>query len=126
MELLDYMKYEQLNAILTSLEERYSMIAKDGSNSLLLNNLNPIKTACHLLILLKRIEGRYSLTRLRTDELSDIIKKRARAVLNHLFFPLQMKYQIRQVDLMNKTSLYYLEHLDAFSIMQSHIMDRVM
>lgn len=27
---------------------------------------------------------------------------------------------------MNKTSLYYLEHLDAFKIMQSHIMDRVM
>lgn len=27
---------------------------------------------------------------------------------------------------MNRNSLYYLEHLDAFSIMQSHIMDRVM
>ena len=92
MELLDYMKYEQLNTILTSLEDRYGEIAADGSNSLLLNNLNPIKTACHLLILLKRIEGRYSITKLRTGELSGIIIQRARAVLNHLFFPLQMKY----------------------------------
>ena len=73
MELLDYMKYEQLNTILTSLEDRYGEIAADGSNSLLLNNLNPIKTACHLLILLKRIEGRYSITKLRTGELSGII-----------------------------------------------------
>lgn len=37
-----------------------------------------------------------------------------------------MRFQIRQVDMMNKTPLYYLEHLDAFQIMQSHIMDRVM
>ena len=27
---------------------------------------------------------------------------------------------------MNKNALYYLEHLDAFEIMESHIMDRVM
>ena len=47
-------------------------------------------------------------------------------MLDQLFFPKQMKFQLRQVDLMNKTSLYYLEHLDAFAIMQSHIMDRVM
>ena len=92
LELVEVMKYEQLNAILSSLEDRYSSIAKDGSNALLLNNLNPIKTACHLLILLKRIEGRYSLTKLRTAALSGIIIARARSVLDHLFFPLQMKY----------------------------------
>ena len=92
LELVEVMKYEQLNTILSSLEDRYSSIAKDGSNALLLNNLNPIKTACHLLILLKRIEGRYSLTKLRTAALSGIIIARARSVLDHLFFPLQMKY----------------------------------
>ena len=92
LELLEEMKYEQLNAIITSLEDRYSSIAKDGSNALLLNNLNPIKTACHLLILLKQIEGRYSLTKLRTAALSSIIIARARSVLDRLFFPLQMKY----------------------------------
>ena len=27
---------------------------------------------------------------------------------------------------MNRDSLYYLEHLDAFDIMETHIMDRVM
>ena len=28
--------------------------------------------------------------------------------------------------MMNRDSLYYLEHLDAFEIMETHIMDRVM
>ena len=37
-----------------------------------------------------------------------------------------MRFQLRQIDMMNKTALYYLEHLDAFQIMESHIMDRVM
>lgn len=37
-----------------------------------------------------------------------------------------MKFQLRQVDLMNRDSLYYLERLDAFDIMETHIMDRVM
>ena len=48
------------------------------------------------------------------------------AVLVNLFFPQQMKYQIRQIDLMGRNSLYYLEHLDAFTIMETKIMDRVM
>lgn len=37
-----------------------------------------------------------------------------------------MKHQLKQVDLMNKDALYYLERLDAFKIMETHIMDRVM
>ena len=37
-----------------------------------------------------------------------------------------MKFQLRQIDLMNRDSLYYLERLDAFKIMETHIMDRVM
>ncbi len=37
-----------------------------------------------------------------------------------------MKFQLRQNDLMNRDSLYYLERLDAFEIMETHIMDRVM
>ena len=37
-----------------------------------------------------------------------------------------MKYLLRQVDLMNRNSLYYLEHLDAFEVMEAHILDRVM
>ena len=38
-----------IDAILSSLEKRFGDIEEDGSNAYLLCNLNPIKTACHLL-----------------------------------------------------------------------------
>ena len=60
------------------------------------------------------IAERYSMANLRTSSLNEIIIQQARSVLDKLFIPSQLKFQIRQVDLMNKTSLYYLERLDAF------------
>ena len=98
----------------------------NSGSSYLLCNLNAIQTASHLLALLSEIEKRYSLAGLRTQNLSDKIGKLARSVLVKLFYPEQMKFQLRQVDLMNRDSLYYLERLDAFEIMETHIMDRVM
>lgn len=55
------------------MEERFSEINEDGSNSYLLCNLNPIQTAVHMLMLLSMIEERYSVTGLRTANLGDII-----------------------------------------------------
>ena len=55
------------------MEDRFGEIEEDGSNSYLLCNLNPIKTACHMLMLLDLISERYSMTSLRTSELNDII-----------------------------------------------------
>ena len=37
-----------------------------------------------------------------------------------------MKYQLRAIDITNRDSLFYLERLNAFEIMETHIMDRVM
>jgi hypothetical protein len=58
--------------------------------------------------------------------LQEIVNTQTRSVLEKFFFPKQIKNQLRQVDLMNKDALYYLERLDAFEIMETHIMDRVM
>ena len=66
------------------------------------------------------------MTEERANSLTDKINSQGVSVLTKLFFPRQMKYQIRQIDLMNRDSLYYLERLDAFDIMQTHIMDRIM
>jgi len=41
---------------LISMEERFGEIEENGSNSYLLCNLNPIKTACHMLMLLDLID----------------------------------------------------------------------
>ena len=99
---------------MSSLEDIFPEIEESGNNSILLCNLNPIKTACHLLMTLDLIAERYSMASLRTSSLNETIIKQARSVLDKLFIPQQLKFQIRQVDLMNKTSLYYLERLDAF------------
>ena len=69
------------------MEESFSDVAEDMSNSFLLCNLNPIKTAVHMLQLLSQIEARYSVTSLRTQNLSETINNQARAVLDTLFFP---------------------------------------
>jgi len=101
-------------------------VEEGASNQFLMTNLNSVQTAVHLLQLLSLIEERYSVTSLRTQHLSEIINEQARSVLEKLFYPAMMKFQLRQVDLQNRDVLYYLERLDAFAIMETHIMDRVM
>jgi hypothetical protein len=55
MELFYKLQYEHIDTVLTSIELRFGEIEEDGSNSFLLCNLNPIKTACHMLMLLDLI-----------------------------------------------------------------------
>ena len=68
--MIGQLTYSHIDRILSSIEERFSEIAEDGSNSYLLCNLNPIKTACHMLMLLDQIQSRYSVSRLRTENLA--------------------------------------------------------
>ena len=83
----DHLNYEHIDEILTSMEERFGEIEEDGSNSYLLCNLNPIKTAVHMLMVLSYINQRYSMSALRTDGLSEIILKQGKSILDRLFFP---------------------------------------
>ena len=55
MQLLYKLEYEQIDKILTSMELRLNEVEEDGSNQYLLTNLNPIKTACHIMMLLDGI-----------------------------------------------------------------------
>jgi len=56
IELFHWLRYEHIDTILSSIEERFGEIEEDGSNSFLLCNLNPIKTACHMLMFLDIIQ----------------------------------------------------------------------
>lgn len=73
MEVFDHMEYKHVDEILTSMEEHFGEVEEDGSNSYLLCNLNPVKTAMHMLMLLSNFEERYSMAVLRTQELSEVI-----------------------------------------------------
>ena len=55
MQIYYEMEYEQVDKLLTSMEQRFAEIEEDGSNQHLLCNLNPIKTACHIMMLLDLI-----------------------------------------------------------------------
>ena len=77
------------------MEQRFNGIDEDGSDSPLLHNLNPIKTAVHFLMLLSEIEQRYSMAILRTQNLAEQILNLTKSVLDRLFFPQQMSFQIR-------------------------------
>ena len=63
--------YEHIDKILIAMED--SLSDSDCTNSYLLNNLNSIKTACNILMLLDSIQAKYSIAKLRTDALSSII-----------------------------------------------------
>ena len=83
----DQLNYEHIDEILTSMEERFGEIEEDGSNSYLLCNLNPIKTAVHMLMVLSYISERYSMAVLRTEGLVEIILNQGKSILDRLFFP---------------------------------------
>ena len=55
LEMEEQFTFNQIDAILESLEKRFSREDATGSQSFLLCNLNPIKTACHLLMILDQI-----------------------------------------------------------------------
>lgn len=77
LRVIDEFTYEHVDKILCSIEQRFGEMEEDGSNSFLLCNLNPIKSAMHLLLLLSLIEKRYSMAVLRTENLAEIILRQA-------------------------------------------------
>ena len=40
--------------------------------------------------------------------------------------PIEMKIAVRRKDLANHDSLYYMENMDAFQLMDTKVMDRIM
>ena len=77
-ETIHQLSYKQVDRLLTSIEERFNQnIDEDAASNYLVTNINPIKTACHMLMLLNMIKSRYSVAGLRTEHLSEIILQTA-------------------------------------------------
>lgn len=73
VQVINDLEYEHVDGILTSMEQKFGEIEEDGSNSYLLCNLNPIKSAVHMLMILNQIEQHYSMAVLRTKNLAEKI-----------------------------------------------------
>ena len=52
MQEIHKMSTERVDKILLTLEDRFGDLEPDGSNSYILCNLSPVKTACHIMLLL--------------------------------------------------------------------------
>ena len=58
--------------------------------------------------------------------MNTLVLNQTKSVLENLFFPEEIKTHILQIDIFDNNSLFYLEKLDAFSIMETNIMDRIL
>ena len=112
-----HMTYGDVDRIVSALEKIFGDVEPDGSNQVLLVNLNPIKTACHLLMFFDKVGNRYSSIELRASGLYEELMNQLHEVLVNLFFPKDISMQVRQIDMLENDALFYLERLDAFPIL---------
>ena len=56
----------------------------------------------------------------------DLITRRLRSILINLYFPLEIKEQVRQKDIFETDALAYMEKMNAYTVMDTKIMDRIM
>jgi hypothetical protein len=89
-------------------------------------NVNPILTGVKIINILYRMSQRYPICEFRASTLMDILTDQCRQILVNLYLPIELKISVRRNDLANHNSLYYMELMDAFSIMDTKVMDRIM
>lgn len=78
--------------------ENYLLQVEPG-DSYMVTNLNPIKTSVQLLDFLGRIDEQYSITEFRINYMRDQISSHLRSILINLYFPMEIKEEVRQKDI---------------------------
>jgi hypothetical protein len=108
-----------LNAI-----ERF--ITQDLSETYLVTNVNPILTGTRIIHVLFVLSERYPASEFRAELLIDMMTIQCRSILVNLYLPVELKISVRRKDLSNRNSLYYMELMDSFQLMDTKVMDRIM
>jgi hypothetical protein len=101
-------------------------ITGDLSQTYLVTNVNPILTGTKIINCLFMISERYPVSKFRADGLIDLMSTQCRNILKNLYLPTELKISMRRKDLRNRDSLYYMEMMDAFELMNTKVMDRIM
>ena len=76
--------------------------------------------------MLIQMQERYPHCDLRTKILSDLITVDCRLILVNFNCPAEIKIMVRRKDLSNRNALTYMEMMDAFQLMGTKVMDRIM
>jgi len=120
---IDKFQYSQVERLLTAIED---FLNGDKHNTYLVTNVNPLLTGVMLINTLQRIAERYSVSEFRANSISDILQKQCRMILVNLYLPTELKILVRRKNLENHNTLYYMELMDAFRLMETKVMDRIM
>jgi hypothetical protein len=73
-----------------------------------------------------RAESLYSVTEFRVIALVADIKDHLKAILVNIYNPVEIKMQVTQKDIFKINAMSYLEEMDAYTLMDTKIMDRIM
>lgn len=92
----------------------------------LVTNVNPMLTGTKIINILWQISERYTTSKFRAELLIDQMTEQTRNILVNLYLPIELKIQVKRKDLKNRNSLYYMELMDAFRLMDTKVMDRIM
>ena len=79
-----------------------------------------------MLDFLSDLAERYTVCEFRVSYLSDLIMDNCRQILIKLYMPIELKVQVRQRNLVGRNALFYMEKIDAFQLMETKVMDRIM
>lgn len=117
------LKYAQVERFLNAIEKH---VTADVSQTYLVTNVNPILTGTNIINILFIMSERYHVSEFRAQILIDMILGQCRKILVRLYLPTELKIMVRRKDLSNRNSLYYMELMDSFSLMDTKVMDRIM
>jgi len=117
-------EYKQIDRLISTIE--YFLMTIEPIESYLATNLNPIKTSVLLMDLVLKIYESYAITEFRVNSIKDFLMKSLRYILINLYYPIEIKMQVRQKDIFETDAMSYMERMDAYTLMDTKIMDRIM
>jgi hypothetical protein len=63
---------------------------------------------------------------LRVKHITDFLRKSLKSILKNLYYPTEIKAQVLQKDIFETNAMSYMEKQDAYELMDTKIMDRIM
>lgn len=120
---IDALKFTHVERLLNAIER---FITNERSGTYLVTNVNPILTGTRIIHLLFVLSQRYPASEFRAEILIEMMTNQCRSILVNLYLPIELKISVRRKDLSNRNSLYYMELMDSFQLMDTKVMDRIM
>jgi hypothetical protein len=73
-----------------------------------------------------RIFKNYAITEFRVQSIKEYVIASLKAILVNLYNPKEIKTQVKQKDIFGINAMTYMERMDAYTLMDTKIMDRIM